>query len=1009
MPVEEAQGAIKTWDFANTANIANLTYDNAKIEFVSNNAQLKAASNWYNSSWEYRKKFTIDHTKVGASLTDFTALINLSSDADLASKAQDDGNDILFTSSDGTTKLSHEIEKYTKTTGGLVAWVKIPNLSSSTNTDIYMYYGNAEAPDEQDMVNAWDPNYKMVNHMAMFDLEAYKQVSGYTAGSSDNYYITEPSVIYQNNTWMMWAHVRKFRSGAWHDDVWYFTSLDGVTWTEDSEALQDAYRPFVLWNAADNKYWMYATPDQTKINLYTSSNATGFTLDTNSCITTGAVYDQMVANNTVYRDGSTWHMIYEAWNGTHWGAANATSLDGRTWTKDTANPIVVTGWDTSSSETGPGYLTKIGNTFYLLIHGRPAWVNGSTFCGDDLYLLTSTDLHTFTPIGGIANHFISRTQTWEGAGNAHDGQIADPFMVEQGGYVYVTYEGISSQSPGPGTAHRIGTAKIPGTFATVLTQVASMLDSTTNNNNPGGGTVVASESLSPDSNGVAFTSTFANPSFVRMPDTTSLNISDNTPFTLEVRVKTPPGTNGMRLLSKRDDSDLENLGYELYLSASTNTLGWFIGDNTGNQNEALSGGTGTANLRTNTFHNIVLERDIANGKIKTFVDGVQEVNVALTKTGDISNTRQLNIGKLSRTDGENNNYFNGTINEIRLSNTARSAAWISTNYNNENSPSTFYSVGSEVFYYPADNPTIYPNSALTFTSLSGFTETATKNDGEIKYILSNNAGTNWMYYNGSNWVASNGAYSQSNTVSEINSHISSFPVGQGEFLWKAFLHSNGIQLVQLSSVGIDSLNNSGNAFTSPVKPIIASTDPATGIPSNVTQIAISRTPDFTNISWQPLDKDKFKNIDQTTETLYVKFRTDQGAVSDVVIYTPQVTNQNTVITLNDGDIVKTPNNPDVYVIKYKNNKQYKRLILSPLVFKSYRHLKWENIKIVSQEQLDKYIISNLVKETMDTIIYQLFPNGDTGERKEQDASTNYDPDSVYEINVTDRDSYKLVK
>ena len=48
-------------------------------------------------------------------------------------------------------QLSHEIEAYDDTTGGeiFVAWVKIPVLSATNPTDIYMYYGNdcITAPD----------------------------------------------------------------------------------------------------------------------------------------------------------------------------------------------------------------------------------------------------------------------------------------------------------------------------------------------------------------------------------------------------------------------------------------------------------------------------------------------------------------------------------------------------------------------------------------------------------------------------------------------------------------------------------------------------------------------------------------------------------------------------------------------------------------------------------------------------------------------------------------------
>ena len=127
--------------------------------------KLAISSNWYNASWAYRKKITINHTKVSANLTDFPVLVGLASDADLASDAQDDGDDILFTSSNGTSKLSHEIERFNGGTGELVAWVKVPTLSSSTDTDIYMYYGNSLASNQQNTAGVWDSNYRAVWHL----------------------------------------------------------------------------------------------------------------------------------------------------------------------------------------------------------------------------------------------------------------------------------------------------------------------------------------------------------------------------------------------------------------------------------------------------------------------------------------------------------------------------------------------------------------------------------------------------------------------------------------------------------------------------------------------------------------------------------------------------------------------------------------------------------------------------------------------------------------------------
>jgi hypothetical protein len=43
-----------------------------------------------------------------------------------------------------------------------------------------------------------------------------------------------------------------------------------------------------------------------------------------------------------------------------------------------------------------------------------------------------------------------------------------------------------------------------------------------------------------------------------------------------------------------------------------------------------------------------------------------------------------------------NNYFTGIVDEARVSDTTRSADWIATEYNNQSSPSTFYTFSGEL-------------------------------------------------------------------------------------------------------------------------------------------------------------------------------------------------------------------------------------------------------------------------------------------------------------------------
>ena len=123
----------------------------------------RAAAPWYNGAWSYRMAVTIGHAKVSWPLTNFPVLVNLTNSS-LQQYAQTNGNDLLFTSGDGTNKLAHEIENYTNASGTLVAWVKVPFLTSTADTNIYLYYGNAAAANQQNASGVWDTNYKGVWH-----------------------------------------------------------------------------------------------------------------------------------------------------------------------------------------------------------------------------------------------------------------------------------------------------------------------------------------------------------------------------------------------------------------------------------------------------------------------------------------------------------------------------------------------------------------------------------------------------------------------------------------------------------------------------------------------------------------------------------------------------------------------------------------------------------------------------------------------------------------------------
>ncbi|MDD3190135.1 MAG: thermonuclease family protein [Candidatus Pacebacteria bacterium] len=107
----------------------------------------------------------------------------------------------------------------------------------------------------------------------------------------------------------------------------------------------------------------------------------------------------------------------------------------------------------------------------------------------------------------------------------------------------------------------------------------------------------------------------------------------------------------------------------------------------------------------------------------------------------------------------------------------------------------------------------------------------------------------------------------------------------------------------------------------------------------------------------------------------------------------------------EGAVIKTANNPDVYIVKYNSGKSYKRLVLNPQVFESYGHLRWEDILTVDQETLNKFTTSDLVRVDGTSEIYQLTPNGDTGSKVPIDNPTEVDLNSIYTINHTDFGNY----
>jgi uncharacterized repeat protein (TIGR01451 family) len=113
----------------------------------------------------------------------------------------------------------------------------------------------------------------------------------------------------------------------------------------------------------------------------------------------------------------------------------------------------------------------------------------------------------------------------------------------------------------------------------------------------------------------------------------------------------------------------------------------------------IEGFSGTAPL-ANSWHHVVAvfpnaAPDDTNAEL--WVDGQKKVITHLFGSGpsDRTVTAKMLLGTL----GAGGSDFGGIIDEVRVSNLARSADWIKTSYNNQGTPGTFYTIGAAQTQY----------------------------------------------------------------------------------------------------------------------------------------------------------------------------------------------------------------------------------------------------------------------------------------------------------------------
>ena len=106
------------------------------------------------NDYQYKRDITIDASKVvGSDQANFPILVDITLDPTHIKTST--GHDVMFTDSSDTL-LKFDLEAYDHSTGRWQGWVKIPQLSHTVDTQIHVYYGNPNLTRNRSSVKTWD-------------------------------------------------------------------------------------------------------------------------------------------------------------------------------------------------------------------------------------------------------------------------------------------------------------------------------------------------------------------------------------------------------------------------------------------------------------------------------------------------------------------------------------------------------------------------------------------------------------------------------------------------------------------------------------------------------------------------------------------------------------------------------------------------------------------------------------------------------------------------------------
>ncbi len=190
---------------------------------------------------------------------------------------------------------------------------------------------------------------------------------------------------------------------------------------------------------------------------------------------------------------------------------------------------------------------------------------------------------------------------------------------------------------------------------------------------------------------------------------------------METWIKTAPTTNWQRGILGKGSNDVNAVdSYGLYFSSgsgNSSSLGSLR-----STDENFVDVVGNTVINDNNWHHLVVTAP-STGNVSIYIDGVQNATFNNSHPLLATISDHLLIGGAGKASGSSFT-MTGSLDEVRISNSPRSADWIATEYNNQSSLSTFYALGQENGpSIAALNPSSGERGASITIAGTGFTST----------------------------------------------------------------------------------------------------------------------------------------------------------------------------------------------------------------------------------------------------------------------------------------------